>query len=134
MPASYKWFNDEKTIMLEVFEGSWTWQDFSECVRGAIEQIKTVSHDVMVIADYMDSDMMPVSGASLRIARDVMNDAPENWKGVVIVSNNRLIQAMVSLFQNANRTFGSKVYLESTVADAVKRINIVLLQSSDTHN
>ena len=91
--------------------------------------MKEVDHDVIAIADYTKSDMMPLSGASIRIARDAMKLAPDNWKGVVIVSENRLIKTMVNLFQSANRTFGNKVFLESSVEDAVSRIKTLALDS-----
>jgi len=120
MPATYQWFDDSKTIMIEEFSGQWTWNDFTDCIKGATDLIREVDHDVIAIADYTETKMMPVSGASLKIARDVMNYAPDNWRGVIIVTNNRLIRSMVSLFQNANRTFGDKVYLEPTRDDAVR--------------
>lgn len=125
MPATYEWFNEDKTLMYEKFSGDWTWHDFIECIKGASEQIRTVDHPVVAIADYTESKTLPMSGASLKIARDVMNNAPENWMGVVIISENRLIRAMVSLFQSANRTFGDKVYLETTLEDAIRRAETI---------
>lgn len=126
MPATFEWFNDEKTIMVERFVGDWTWEEFSDCIQGAITLIKEVEHDVIAIADYSESGGMPMSGASIRIARDVMKLAPDHWRGVVIVSDNRLIRTMVNLFQTANRTFGNKVFLESTITAAINRAETVL--------
>lgn len=130
MPATYKWYNDKKTIMYESFDDNWTWLDFSECIKGAIEEIGAVDHDVLAIADYTQSSGMPIKGASIKLARDAMQLAPDNWKGVIIVSNNRLIRTMVSLFQSANRTFGDMVYLEGTVEDAIKRPEAILANIS----
>jgi len=131
MPATYEWYNDDKTIMYEHFSGDWTWHDFADCIKGATILMREVEHDVIAIADYSASKTLPMSGASLKMARDVMDYAPDNWRGVVIVSNHRLIRAMVSLFQNANRTFGDKVYLESTLGDAVQQAYKVLSTLED---
>jgi hypothetical protein len=130
MTATYTWYNDEKTIMYELFEDHWTWLDFSECIKGAIEEIRAVDHDVLAIADYTHSSGLPIKGASIKLARDVMQLEPDNWKGAIIVSNNRLIRTMVNLFQSANRTFGNRVYLENTVEDAIKRAEAILANMS----
>ncbi len=129
MPATFEWYSDNKTIIYEQFSGDWTWGDFVVCIKGACDLMREVDHDVVTIADYTESQTLPMSGASLKIARDVMDYAPDNWRGVVIVSNHRLIKAMVSLFQNANRTFGDKVYLESTLDDAVQRALTISLNA-----
>jgi hypothetical protein len=132
MPAYYEWYNEDKTIICEIFEGEWTWQEFSECIQGVAEEMKTVNHDVMILADYTKTNMMPLKGASIKIARDAMQLYPSNWRGLVIVSNNRLIQSMVKLFQSANKTFGSIVYLDNSIEAAVKRIKDLLKKSNNT--
>ncbi len=128
MPATFKWYNAEKTIMYEQFEGDWTWHDFSDCIKGATDLMRDIDHDVIAISDYTDSSSLPMSGASLKMARDVMRYAPDNWKGVIIVSDNRLIRAMVNLFQNANRSFGDRVYLEATLDAAVIKAQTILIE------
>lgn len=128
MPATFEWYNAEKTIMYEQFAGDWTWHDFSDCIKGATDLIREVSHDAIAISDYTDSTSLPMSGASLKMARDVMLYAPDNWKGVIIVSNNRLTRAMVNLFQNTNRSFGDQVYLEATLDAAVIKAQNILIE------
>lgn len=131
MPATYEWYDENQTIMYERFSGDWTWYEFATCIKGATDLMREVTHDVISIADFTASTTLPMSGASLKMARDVMDYAPDNWTGVIIVSNNRLIRAMVSLFQNANRSFGSKVYLEATLADATQRATKLIVVKND---
>jgi hypothetical protein len=50
MPVTNSWEDEAKTILVNDFQGQWTWDEFEAGVLRGYELIKTVDHPVYVIA------------------------------------------------------------------------------------
>ena len=51
MAISIEWGNDEHTIIYWVFNGKWTWEEFSDAQRDSNRLLATVAHTVHVIGN-----------------------------------------------------------------------------------
>jgi hypothetical protein len=118
MPITVKWDNEAKTIIRQTYERNWRWQDFFETAAQTRELVNTVSHQVDIIADFLESGPLPL-GPAITNARQVLSNLPANWGCLVIVTTNGFIRVMVLMFNSyfAN-TLGSQVHVVSNFSDA----------------
>jgi len=120
MAIEVAWGNPEKTIILQTYDGKWTWDEFfqaSEVETGHL--MDSVTHTVDVITDYTDSVSMP-SSATLRFGR--IYNLPifrhENAGKLILVGPNYLIQVMVDLFQRMYPDTNIQIFTVNTIEEA----------------
>jgi hypothetical protein len=122
MSITVKWDNEAKTIIRQTYERNWQWEEFYAIADQTRALVKTVSHQVDIIADFLESGPLPL-GPAITNARRVLSNLPSNWNSLIVVTNNGFIRVMVMMFNSyfAN-TLGSKVYIVSNFSDAYNLI------------
>lgn len=118
MSVLVDWFNSEKTIILQTFEGKWTWEEFNKACATAAELMRTVEHEVHLVSDFIPSISMPVGGA-IRHAQNVTSQYPSNWGLLVVISDKKFIEMLVNSFRRIfSRGVGGKTYHAETFDEA----------------
>jgi hypothetical protein len=103
MSIQVDWADETKTVILETFQGNWTWEEFYAISQQAFNMIRSVNHMVHIFSDFRASGSLPVGGA-ITHAGNVLSDMPANWGLLVIINQNLLINIMVSVFAKTFRT------------------------------
>ena len=111
MPVEVKWRDENQTVILQIFSGRWTWDEFYEYNSHRIpEMMRQVNHTVHIVSDFTAGQSLPIGGA-ITHARNVVSHYPDNWGTLIVVSNNMFIQSMVNIFGKVFQTsFGDKVH------------------------
>jgi hypothetical protein len=123
MGAVAAWQDEERSIILQIYTETWTWDDLYDACRHSAAMMRTVDGRVDVIADFTHSGAIPIGGGILH-ARNVMSAYPGNWGVVVVVTTNRLMLLLVSTFVNAfPKGLGRKTFVSPTVNEALKIID-----------
>lgn len=123
MGAVAAWQDEERSIILQIYTDSWTWDDLYDACRHSADMMRTVEGRVDVITDFTHSGAIPIGGGIIH-ARNVMSAYPDNWGVLVVVTTNRLILLLVSTFKNAfPNGLGLRVYVAPTVSEAVRIID-----------
>jgi hypothetical protein len=123
MSITVDWDNAEQTIIRQIYQRHWQWDEFFEAADQTRAMVKTVSHQVDIIADFLNSGPLPL-GPAMMNARRALSDLPSNWNSLVIVTANGFIRMTVLMFNSyfAN-TIGSKVYVVSSFSEAYHLIS-----------
>jgi hypothetical protein len=96
MMVTVSWYNDERTIMMYVFAGKWTWQEFYVAYDETIDNMDSVDHKVDFIMDMLKSEHIPF-GALSQIKRAADRNHP-NMGLAVYVGMNPLLQSIGNVF------------------------------------
>lgn len=59
MPVTAKWFNEERTIILQSYTGKWTWDEWDVCNDQVHAMMDSVAHTVHTIIDLSQSGPLP---------------------------------------------------------------------------
>lgn len=117
---SIAWDNDDKTVILVTYQPHWTWGDFYDSNMQTVALMKSVAHEVHVIADFRPAAAVPLGGA-ITHAHSAIKTFPPNWGLLVIVTSNMLVTRLVTIFR---RTFpydmGEKTFSVGTIEEAYK--------------
>jgi len=121
MPIELLWDNKDKTVIRQVFDGRWTWEEFYQMNCNRIpEMMQSVDHTVHVFSDFSVARGVPIGGA-LTHARNVMRYYPENWGILVIVGANTFVNLLVETFRHTFiSTLGWKTFTAPTIEAAYK--------------
>src|SRR5215510_5936004 len=104
MPIIVEWQDEAKTVVLQRYDGRWTWDEFYvACTQDTVNLMRTVPHTVHIFADFTKAQGVPIGGAMLH-ARNVMQHYPANWGTLIIVGANHFINLLVDMFR---RTFST---------------------------
>ena len=123
MPIIVEWHNAEKTIVLQRYEGRWTWDEFYvACTQDSAGLMKSVTHTVHLFADFSKAEGVPIGGAMLH-ARNVMQHYPENWGTLTIIGANHFVNLLVDMFKKTFATdLGRRTFTAANYEDAYKHI------------
>jgi len=92
-----KWYNDEKTIILQILTDNWTWDELILSNKTDIPNLMaTVNHEVHVIASLEESPSLP-SGSALLKGRDAATGFPNNLGLLVIISPSKYVRVLVDM-------------------------------------
>lgn len=120
MPIHTRWFNDDRTILLETFQGSWSVADYQAMVDQAAAMLATVPHTVHIIVDATTSGRVPVniiSGITYAMKR-----VPANQGITVFVHVDVFINALIGLATRLNPRLGATLFSADTLDDALALI------------
>lgn len=110
MPVSVQWADDEKSIMLWVFEGHWTWDDYYGIRDAANKQVSEVGYEVDLIIDMSGSSALP-SGV-LTHARSAFSASPSNIGFTVFVGLSPVLRSFYTMFSKLYHWMLSQKKLE----------------------
>ena len=120
-PINVSFDNPEKTIIRWDFKGRWTWHDWYEATRVALELRATVDDNpcVPAIFDVKHSGKVPMGALPhARAAMEMMD--PRDY--VVIANPSGFIRSITEAFRALNPTFRDKVCTARSVAEAREMI------------
>ena len=122
MKFQVEWDNPEKTIIRVTYPEKWTWNDFFESMVEETALMRTVQHTVHLLVDLRQSKSIPVGGA-LTHSRNALNDLPDNWGILAVVSTNVLIQRLATVFRTAfTNRIGAKTFVVASMDEAYRLI------------
>ena len=122
MGITISWGNAEKTVILQVFDGRWTWEEFYNTGRQIQTMIREVDHEVHVLSDMTNSGALPVGGA-ISHANNMMKQFPENGGLLIIISDKLFIRSMANTFSRVfSGSVGEKVRAAATIEEAYQLI------------
>ncbi len=113
------WANDGHTIILEMFEPAWTWEEFIAVSDTEKAMMDTVDHPVDIIADARHT-VLPM-GALVNMRRILETSASHNHPNggmYVIVGANRLLRTFVDIYQRTFSNHGAAIFLAETLEEA----------------
>lgn len=118
MTIQVEWMDDTQTVVRQIFNGTWTWDDFYKTSTESKQLIASVEQIVHIFSDMRESESLPMSGVLVH-ARNVLSNMPANWGLLVIITRNSFIRAMVSTFTSVFRTTtGKKIFAVATLDEA----------------
>ena len=125
VPAVTVWDNADKTVVRAELSGDWTWDERAQSVREAVDMMRSVSHQVDLIAIH-HNNRIP-SGAMLQ-GRRLLNAMPDNWGFMVIVSGG-FIRSMIMLLKQVSGSQGERILVAASLEEA----RILLTQQRTGH-
>ena len=112
MPITNTWSDDSKTVLINDFPPSWTWDEFvAACLKG-YELIGTVDHTTYVVAKNFTNT--PKGNAMLAFKR--VEEFPPNLAMLIIQSEsvNSIGMRMINVFLRVyGRQAGKVIYVKS---------------------
>lgn len=122
MAARAAWQDEERTIILQIFTGNWTWEEFYAVCDQSTRMMETVTWRVDLIADFTHTGAIPIGGAMTH-AKNVVSNFPPNWGALAVVTTNQLVLLLVSTFKRVFRTtYGRRTFTVMSMDDAVNLI------------
>jgi hypothetical protein len=122
MPVEVTWDNPEKTIIKRTFTGQWTWDEFYTTSATVMDMMSEVEHPVYVFADFLGGANLP-TGSAMTHARNVIRNYPDNWAGLIVVSNKLFIGMMVKSFGSVFASMATgKVFMAESLEEAYTHV------------
>lgn len=122
MPIKIEWFNDEKTILLETFEGRWTVDEYRQLIDQAAELLAEVDHTVDIIADGTDNGpRLPANllrGGLVYAVRHV----PPNQGITVFVRIDAVTETFVNIARNISPRLQKTLFTADNLDQALNLI------------
>jgi hypothetical protein len=117
MPATVKWFDEEKTIIFHCFEGEWTLQDYYQSLKESNELLETVDYKVVHFLDMLQSDGLPKGFLS------AMRGSSKRWHPnsgrVVMIGGNPFVLAFSKLFSKIYPNPDASFFMVGSIDEAL---------------
>ncbi|MEM9950512.1 MAG: hypothetical protein AAF846_02835 [Chloroflexota bacterium] len=116
MGISVEWYNDDKTIIIQNYDGRWSWEEFHELTNVIVPaMMREVPHTVHIFSDFTNGDI-PSMNSALTHAKHALSSFGDNWGCLVVVGGNSVINMLVNLFRQLfNNSVGSKTFAAPTL-------------------
>ena len=121
MGITTKWYNTEHTIIHNLHEGSWSWNDFHKAMSEIEGMLETAPQKAFIIVDIQKSTMMP-GGVPSQFGKLRNFWTNPKIEGAVMVGMNRLIQIFFNLFIQVSPQIRQLMYTAPTLEAAEKLI------------
>jgi hypothetical protein len=102
MAINMYWRNEEKTILILTFEGSFSWDELRTTYEQAWGMVRSQPHVVAVINDATKRTTTP-SGNALGSYRLIWNERPENLGTVYVIGSSTAGRMVSQVFTKAVR-------------------------------
>lgn len=120
MAITATWFDDTKKIIYWEFGKSWTWDEFKAAVSQSDEMSKDCDHPVDLILDFTNSTYtFTLNPSQIHYGMSV---ASAQGGIVVLVSDRRVVQSLVTIFMRVYPKLGKHMHIVGKVPDAVEII------------
>jgi hypothetical protein len=100
MAITVKWYNSEKTIILQKREPGWTWDEFDAAVDQYVDMAISADHKVVIMVDCLDAPDAPTTSAIPHYQR-ASKLKPKNLGLMVIVSVGGFLETMGQVYTRA---------------------------------
>jgi hypothetical protein len=114
------WNDDEKIVLVREFPKHWTWEDYQASVELMRQMLQDVEHDVFVIIDARQIQWLPKGSSNY--FKEGNRNIPPHVMMRIIVSENALVQALVSILQRAAPSYFKNFYWVASMEEAHQKI------------
>lgn len=122
MNIAIDWDDEAQTIIRLTLTDDWRWEEFYEANTSILKLIRQSSRTIYILVDYTHANTVPMGGV-ITHTRNILSAYPENWALMIFVTQNLLVQRLMTIFQTTFRTgLGKKVRLASSFNDAYNTI------------
>lgn len=120
MRPEVKWYDNEKTIIIQKFPETWTWEDFYEAVQETVEMEKTVSHPVYIVGTQPPKGQTP-KGNVLANYNTAIKMHPDHMRFYILATDNYFTSVFGNIFLKTT-PLRTKVRMVNTFEDALEFI------------
>ncbi len=121
MPISTSWYDDEKRVITQKFEGNWTWDDLNREMAVMATLADSISHNLVLFTDMSETGVVP-KGNLLALGRSKVANVPDNITQIVIVIQSRLIEVFAGLVFEMIPKWRNRVQFVKTVEEGRKLV------------
>ncbi len=111
MSITIQWDNEDKTVLYQVIEGHWSWNDVYPILEQINSMMEEIDHKVTLIINMQNSSMIP-KGTLLNIVKLRVETHP-NVNRVIMVGARNFVQL---LYNTLSRLYGQRGYSFTMVA------------------
>lgn len=126
MNIQVSWDNQDHKVIRYDYSRGWSWEDFRQAGKIALDMMNEASHTVHIIANFADGAFPPM-GALGRF-KTAQESLPKQ-SVVVVVGGGLFINALVSTFSRAYRGLGSNLLVANSLEDARAKVAHLLARS-----
>jgi hypothetical protein len=121
MPISVR-YEEDNHIVVWVFEGRWTWEDYYAQRDTVNDHIEALNHPIDMIVDMSNGSILPQS--VLTHANSAARKAPENISIIVIVGPSAFLRTFFQFFKRMYGFFqpnkDKNLHMVATIEEAYK--------------
>ncbi len=99
MAWSYRWYDDEQTILVCDVHDSWTWEEAFKIVEGQKHHMQSVSHGVHTIFWLHGIPIIPQDGMELSNLQKLMSQRQPNSQLAIFIGINRFGEKLAGLMK-----------------------------------
>ncbi len=132
MPITINWDDPEHTILCTRTAGQWTWEEFSDCIHGAVGLMKEVDHLVYIINIRERGAATPHGDAINRI-RSIIKLMPNNYAMTINVTETLYGKAIANIVLKVVPGMSQKIVFASSVEEAYEVIAAHKAKQSVAH-
>jgi hypothetical protein len=114
------WYDDDKTILIRQYPETWTWSEYLLCVQKTRQMAQDVKHPIYLIMDCRGVKVIPQD--SMSYFNEAHRALPLNVMMRVLVTRNKLLQAIFALLRQIAPENFENFYTVSTLEEAYKKI------------
>jgi len=119
MSVTYRWDNEEKSIMLFSFEEPWTWDEYYNMKPISDKIIAEVGHPVAAIIEIPQN--LHLGSNALGHSRTIDRTKPDNLWVMVIVTQSTLVRAFLGLADRLSSQFRDG-FVQATSLEQARQI------------
>ncbi len=96
MAITAGWYDETQRVILQRYQGRWTWEELSIAAGTARALTASVPHSVVLFIDMSDSNQIP-QGNVLSQGRAIFNMMPSNMTQIIVVAQSQIIEVFANL-------------------------------------
>ena len=96
MAITAGWYDETQRVILQRYQGRWTWEELSIAAGTTRALTASVPHAVVLFIDMSDSNQIP-QGNVLSQGRAIFNMMPSNMTQIIVVAQSQIIEVFANL-------------------------------------
>jgi hypothetical protein len=116
MTIHVSWHNEDKTVLIITFEGTYSWDDLRAAYQQAWVLVRSQPHTVHMLTDSTRGPMTP-SGNALGNYRTIASDKPDNLGMTYVIGAGSVGKTLSMVFTKALRR-ESRVHFVRSIEEA----------------
>jgi hypothetical protein len=96
MAITAGWYDETQRVILQRYQGRWTWEELSIAAGTTRALTASVPHTVVLFIDMSDSNQIP-QGNVLSQGRAIFNMMPSNMTQIIVVAQSQIIEIFANL-------------------------------------
>ncbi|MCU0499147.1 MAG: hypothetical protein MUF87_17475 [Anaerolineae bacterium] len=128
MSIKTNWENEDKTVILHIYEGEWSWEDYyqAQTVKTK-EMMQSVSHTVHIFADFHTTNYIP-RGVLISHVQNALKAYPPNWGFLIFVIKSGFLKSLgTKIIALLPTDYKKRVFFANTYKEA----HLIIQQNAD---